>query len=58
MAGLRSKHNTYMSVPLIYMMMAQHATWNTSWVTLAVVVLVGWGAVYWLYEKSKTVKGF
>jgi uncharacterized membrane protein len=58
LAGLRSKHNTYMSVPLIYMMMAQHATWSTSWVTLAIVVVVGWGAVYWLYEKSKTVKGF
>jgi len=58
MAGLRSKHNTYMSVPLIYLMVSQHATWNTSWVTLAIVVLVGWGAVYWLYEKSKTVKGF
>ena len=58
LAGLRSKHNTYMSVPLIYMMMAQHATWSTSWVTLVIVVVVGWGAVYWLYEKSKTVKGF
>jgi len=58
MAGTRSKHNTYMSVPLIYMMMAQHAVWNTSWITLSIVVLVGWGAVYWLYTKSKEVKGF
>jgi uncharacterized membrane protein len=27
LAGLRSRHNTYMSVPLIFMMVAQHATW-------------------------------
>jgi uncharacterized membrane protein len=58
MAGTRSKHNTYMSVPLIYMMMAQHAVFNTSWITLSIVVLIGWGAVYWLYTKSKEVKGF
>jgi len=58
LAGTRSKHNTYMSVPLVYLMMAQHATWDTGFVTLSLVVLVGWGAVYWLYGKSKTVKGF
>lgn len=58
LAGLRSKHNTYMSVPLIYLMLAQHATWSASPLTLAVVVAVGWGATYWIYEKSKTVKGF
>lgn len=58
LAGTRSKHNTYMSVPLIFMMMAQHATVAANPVSVAVVVLIGWGAVYWLYEKSKTVKGF
>jgi uncharacterized membrane protein len=58
LAGTRSKHNTYMSVPLTYMMLAQHATWDTNFLTLAFVVLIGWGAVYWLYNKSKTVKGF
>ena len=57
-AGVRSKHNTYMSVPLIFMMMSQHATFAANPITLAVVVVLGWGATYWLYEKSKTVKGF
>jgi uncharacterized membrane protein len=57
-AGLRSKHNTYMSVPLIFMMMSQHATWAANWVVLGLIVLVGWGATYWLYGKSKAVKGF
>ncbi len=58
LAGTRSKHNTYMSVPLIFTMMNQHATWAADPLTVALVVLVGWGVVYWLYEKSKTVKGF
>jgi uncharacterized membrane protein len=60
MAGLRSKHNTYMSVPLIFTMMSQHATWAASgaeW-TLPLVVLVGWGFTYWMYKKAATVKGF
>jgi uncharacterized membrane protein len=58
LAGTRSKHNTYMSVPLVYLMLAQHAVWGSTWWILAVVVLVGWGAVYWMYGKSKEVKGF
>jgi len=59
-AGLRSRHNTYMSVPLIFTMVAQHATWAADFptVSLGLVVLVGWGAVYWLYGKSAQVKGF
>ena len=28
LAGPRSKHNTYMSVPLVFMMIAQHATYR------------------------------
>jgi len=58
LAGTRSKHNTYMSVPLVYMMLAQHMVFSTNPLTPAIVVLIGWGATYWLYEKSKTVKGF
>ena len=58
MAGARSKHNTYMSVPLVFMMISQHATWSANPIILGVIVLVAWGATYWLYEKSKTVKGF
>ncbi len=59
MAGQRSKHNTYMSVPLIFTMMATHAaSWAASPFILTAIVLVGWGAVYWLYGKSTTVKGF
>ena len=59
LAGLRSKHNTYMSVPLVFTMLGQHATWAASadW-TMPVVILVGWLATLWLYKKTATVKGF
>lgn len=58
LAGTRSKHNTYMSVPLIYTMMNSHATFAANPITVALVVLVGWGGAYWLYQTSKSVKGF
>jgi uncharacterized membrane protein len=58
LAGQRSKHNTYMSVPLLFTMMNAHAAWAANPITLSVMVLVGWGLVYWLYNHSKTVKGF
>jgi len=58
-AGLRSKHNTYLSVPLLFTMLAQHATWAAGYVwALPVVVLAGWAFVYWMYGKAAAVKGF
>jgi len=59
LAGLRSRHNTYMSVPLVFTMLNQHSTWAAdSPAVLAALVLVGWGATYWLYTKAPQVKGF
>ena len=58
MAGLRSKHNTYMAVPLVYMMLSQHALWSTNPIWLAIIVLVGWAIVYHIYDRAKAVKGF
>jgi uncharacterized membrane protein len=59
LAGIRSKHNTYMSVPLVFTMLNQHGIWAASfdW-ALPVVVLLGWGVVFWLYKKGAAVKGF
>jgi len=56
-ATLRSKHNTYMSVPLVFTMISQHAfkyysERDYSWIVLLVVVAVGWIAVKGLYAKS------
>ena len=48
-AKLRSKHNTFMAVPVVFIMLSHHfpvATYgNTySWQILVVLVLIGWGA--------------
>jgi uncharacterized membrane protein len=59
LAGLRSRHNTYMSVPLVFAMVNQHETWAaTNPIILAVIVPIGWAAVYWMYNKVPQVKGF
>ena len=59
LAGLRSRHNTYMSVPLVFTMINQHETWAAgNPIILAAIVPIGWGAVYWLYTKATQVKGF
>lgn len=56
LAGLRSKHNTYMSVPLTLTMVSNHfPNWygdEEGWIALAVFVLIGWGVTKWLYTKS------
>jgi uncharacterized membrane protein len=65
MAGLRSKHNTFMSVPLIYVMLGQHMPGGggglspiaTIW-SVPVVTFLGWALVQHLYGISKKVKGF
>ncbi len=58
LAGTRSRHNTYMSVPLVFLMMSQHATWAANPIWLTIVVLVGWGLTYHIYDRAKAVKGF
>ena len=61
MAGLRSKHNTYMAVPLVFMMTSQHATWAAGslgplWLTI--IVAVGWFGTTHIYGRAAKVKGF
>ena len=48
-AKLRSKQNTFLAVPVVFLMMSNHfptVTYGNSWgwVVLCVMVLVGWGA--------------
>jgi uncharacterized membrane protein len=61
LAALRSKHNTYMSVPLIFFMISSHfptvaygdnPQWR--WVYASVFVAIGWGITKLLYGKSAT----
>jgi uncharacterized membrane protein len=62
LAGMRSRHNTYMSVPLVWTMLNLHsaltefATWQ--WVGLLVMIAIGWHIVFQLYRKSALVQGF
>lgn len=58
LAGTRSKHNTYMSVPLLFLMISQHATWAASPITLTVIVAFGWALTYHLYQRAAKVPGF
>ena len=61
LAGLRSKHNVYMSVPLVWTMINYHSValaGPNAWLYLAAVILVGWFFVSLLYKKAATVKGF
>ncbi|HEY0407327.1 MAG TPA: urate hydroxylase PuuD [Pyrinomonadaceae bacterium] len=48
-AKLRSKHNTFMAVPVVFMMISNHYPVTTyghdyNWIVLSIVVLLGWGA--------------
>jgi uncharacterized membrane protein len=61
-AGLRSKHNTYMSVPLLLLMVSVHQDVLLSisqyWIVLPVVLLIGQGVTTLLYAKAKKIPGF
>ena len=68
LAGLRSKHNTYMSVPLIWTMINYHTSYfsggnlgfksTENWMFLMFIVALGWHIVYQLYKKSGKIQGF
>src|SRR5262245_41863329 len=68
LAGLRSRHNTYMSVPLLWAMIGQHTTYfaggnlgipsNFYWVFWLLIIIVGWHIVFQIYKKAGKVQGF
>ena len=66
MAGMRSKHNTFMSVPLLFLMLSVHDVLIgisfpdpfQPWMLVLGVFVVGYFATDWLYKKSAKVKGF
>jgi len=61
-AGLRSKHNTYMSVPLLLFMLLPDQIGKVAdlqfLVLCPVILVVGFGATWWMYGKAKQVPGF
>ena len=63
LAGMRSKHNTYMSIPLLFLMLSVHeafvgVTFGEPWMWIAGLFVVGYLATVWLYSTSAKVKGF
>jgi uncharacterized membrane protein len=68
LAGLRSRHNTYLSLPLLWTMIGQHTTYfaggnlgipnNLYWVFYLLIVIVGWHIIFQMYKKSGKVQGF
>ncbi len=61
LAALRSKHNTYMSVPLLLFMVSVHQDMMLSkdyrWFLPAVLV-IGFAVTYAIFGKAKKVQGF
>jgi len=68
LAGSRSKHNTYMSLPLFWTMINAHTTSfagnsmgirpDLAWAVLLIVILLGWHIIWQCYKKAAKVKGF
>jgi len=52
----RTIHNTYMSVPLMFIMVSNHFPTlygaDLNWVILMILIAVGWGVTKFLYQKS------
>ena len=67
LAGLRSKHNTYMSLPLLWAMANEHATpffggnfgipGDYYWVAWLVIVAIGWHVIFHCYRIAGRVSG-
>ena len=66
-AGTRSRHNVYLSVPLVWTMINYHTTTvgtdlgipaSYGYGLVLIVVLIGWHIVWQLYRKAAKVKGF
>lgn len=68
LAGLRSRHNTYMSLPLLWGMIGQHTTYFAGgnlgipsdfyWVFFLILIIVAWHIVFQCYKKAGKVQGF
>ena len=61
-AGLRSRHNTYMSVPLLFTMISNHypTMYGSAYrdACLAAVIALGFFVTWLLYKKAAKVPGF
>jgi len=68
LAGTRSRHNTYMSVPLLWGMINSHTSYfsggnlglgdENAFLAYMAIILVGWHVVWHFYKIAARVKGF
>ncbi len=68
LAGSRSRHNTYLSLPLLWTMINAHSSYFSGgnlgipscmgWSTVLIMLLLGWHIVWHCYRKAGAVKGF
>jgi len=68
LAGLRSKHNTYMSLPLFWAMIGQHTTFfaggnlgltsSTYWIGWLLIIALGWHIIWQCYKRAGKLEGF
>ena len=59
LAGMRSKQNTYLSVPLVWTMINSHTiSFANSWLYTLGAVALGWFAAWLIFKKVPKVKGF
>jgi len=47
-AKTRSKHNTFIVIPVVFLMLSPHFPGAYNWITVCMMVLVGWAIAKWL----------
>ena len=68
LAVLRSKHNTYMSLPLFWAMIGYHTTYfsggnlgltsSTYWIGWLIIIALSWHIIWQCYKKAGNLEGF
>ena len=61
-AGQRSRHNTFMSFPVLFLMLAGHTdqigiTFGRPWAWMIGVFVVGWLVTLWMYSVAGKLRG-
>jgi uncharacterized membrane protein len=47
-AKARSKHNTFIVIPVVFLMLSPHFPGAYNWITVCIMVLAGWSVAKWL----------
>jgi len=47
-AKARSRHNTFIVIPVVFLMLSPHFPGAYNWITVCIMVLIGWSVAKWL----------